>query len=396
MYKVKILNNIKSSALSNLESAKYEVSPDIENPNAIIVRSAKLHDMEINPELLCIARAGAGVNNIPLERLADAGVAVFNTPGANAEAVKELVISAMLLCSRDILGGIEWVRSVASQGEDVAKLVEKEKSRFIGPEIYGKTLGVIGLGAIGAKAAAAASALGMKVYGYDPYISVENAWKIRSEIIQAKDLDIIYQNCDYITLHVPYIKATHHFINKESIAKMRTGVRIINLSRAELVNDEDMIKALKSGHVNRYVTDFPNAKTADAQGVIAIPHLGASTPESEDNCVTMACTEIIEYIENGNIINSVNMPAAFIPRTDDPRICVIHDNVPEMIAKMTGAMSKFNVNIENMINAGKKGTVTAYTMFDVCAIPNGILDALNDIEGVTKVRGLQGKGTELN
>jgi D-3-phosphoglycerate dehydrogenase len=324
MYKVKILNNIKSLALLDLDSAKYEVSPDIENPHAIIVRSAKLHEMEINPELLCVARAGAGVNNIPLERLAENGVAVFNTPGANAEAVKELVISAMLLCSRDILGGIEWVRSIASQGEDVAKLVEKEKSKFIGPEIKGKTLGVIGLGAIGAKAAAAASALGMKVYGYDPYLSVEAAWKIRSEIIHAKDLDIIYQNCDYITLHLPYIKdKTHHLIDKLSISKMRTGVRIINLSRAELVCDDDMLVALKAGYVSRYVTDFPNEKTADAKNVIAIPHLGASTPESEDNCVTMACSEIIEYVENGNIINSVNMPGAYIPKTDDPRIFCI-------------------------------------------------------------------------
>jgi len=387
MYKVKILNNIKSSALSNLDSMKYEISTDFENPDVIIVRSAKLHDMIINPELLCIARAGAGVNNIPIERLAEHGVTVFNTPGANAEAVKELVISAMLLCSRDILGGIEWVRSVASQGEDVAKLVEKEKSKFIGPEIYGKTLGVIGLGAIGAKAAAAASALGMKVYGYDPYISVEAAWKIRSEIIQAKDLDVIYQNCDYITLHVPYIKdKTHYLINKVSLSKMRTGVRIINLSRAELVNDDDLLSAIQSGKVSRYVTDFPNGKTADAKGVIAIPHLGASTPESEDNCVSMACAEIIEYIENGNIINSVNMPGAFIARTGDPRICVIHDNVPEMIAKMTGAMSKYNVNIENMINSGKKGSVTAYSMFDVNMIPDGLIDSIKSIEGVTRVR----------
>ena len=388
MFKVKILNNIKSSALSNLKSDMYEVSPDFENPDVIIVRSAKLHDMIVNPELLCVARAGAGVNNIPVERLAEYGVAVFNTPGANAEAVKELVISSMLLCSRDILGGIEWVRSVASQGEDIAKLVEKEKSKFIGPEICGKTLGVIGLGAIGAKVAAAASALGMKVYGYDPYISVEAAWKIRSEIIQAKALDVIYQNCDYITLHVPYIKQTHHMINKVSISKMRTGVRVINLSRAELVNDEDMLSALKSGHVSRYVTDFPNAKTADAKGVIAIPHLGASTPESEDNCVTMACTEIMEYIENGNIINSVNMPSAVIPRTGDPRICVIHNNVPEMIAKMTGAMSKYNVNIENMINSGNKGSATAYSMFDVNMVPEGLCDSIRGIDGVTRVREL--------
>jgi D-3-phosphoglycerate dehydrogenase len=365
----------------------YEVSPDIENPDAIIVRSAKLHDMVINPELLCIARAGSGVNNIPVDRCAEAGVTVFNTPGANAEAVKELVLSAMFLCSRDILGGIEWVRSISSKGEDVVALVEKQKSKFIGPEIYGKSLGVVGLGAIGAKVAAAASALGMKVYGYDPYISVEAAWKLPSEIIQAKELNDIYRNCDYITLHVPYMEQTHHFISKESISMMRTGVRVINISRAELVSDEDMLSALKSGHVSRYVTDFPNAKTADAQGVIAIPHLGASTPESEDNCVSMACTEIIEYIENGNIINSVNMPSAFMPRSNgDPRVCIIHDNVPEMIAKMTAAVSKLNVNIEHMMNVGKKGSAIAYSMLDVNTVPEGLVDALRSIKGIIRVR----------
>ena len=389
MYKVKILNNIRSTALGDLDSSKYEVSTEIESPEAIILRSAKLHDMEFNPELLCIARAGAGVNNIPIDRCADEGIVVFNTPGANAEGVKELVLASMFLSSRDILGGIDWVKTIASEGDEVPAMVEKQKAKYVGPEILGKTLGVVGLGAIGAKVAGAAAALGMKVYGYDPYISVEAAWKLPSDIIPAKELDTIYSNCDYISLHVPYIKtSTHHLINKDSIAKMKQGVRVINISRAELVCDDDMIEALASGKVTRYVTDFPNGKTAGVPGIIAIPHLGASTPESEENCVTMACCEIAEYIENGNIINSVNMPGAYIARTGDPRLCVIHDNIPEMIAKMTAAISACGVNIENMINASTKGRVNSYSMFDVSAIPGGLVEAISGISGVTRVRAL--------
>ena len=386
MYNVKILNNIASTALEKLESNKYAVSTEIENPEAIIVRSANLLDMEINPELLCIARAGAGVNNIPIDRCADEGVVVFNTPGANANAVKELVLCGMLLSSRDVLGGLDWVKSAAADSVDIAALVEKEKARFIGPEIFGKTLGVIGLGAIGAKIAQVATTLGMRVYGYDPYISVESAWKLSSDIIQAGDLDTIYKNSDYITIHVPYLESTHHIINKDSISKMKPGVRVLNLARAELVCDEDMLDALSSGHVSNYVTDFPNSMTAGAPGVIAIPHLGASTPESEDNCVSMACSEIIEYVENGNILNSVNMAYASMPRIGDPRICVIHDNVPEMIAKITSTVSSFGVNIENMVNASTKKGRQAYTMLDVSALPDGIEDSLVKIGGVTRVR----------
>ena len=386
MYKVKTLNNIKSKELEKLDSSKYIVSDDAENPEAIIVRSAKMHDMEFGPELLCIARAGAGVNNIPIDRCADEGIIVFNTPGANADAVKELAICAMLLSSRNILGGLEWVKSVASQGDDIAALVEKQKAQFVGPEIKGKTLGVIGLGAIGARIAQAANLLGMIVYGYDPYLSVEAAWQLSSEINHASDLDTIYKNSDFISLHVPYMDSTRHFINKDSIAKMKKGVRVLNLARAELVCDEDMLEALESGHVMHYVTDFPNGKTAGAKGVIAIPHLGASTPESEDNCVSMACTEIKEYIENGNIINSVNMPSAYIARTGDPRVCVIHDNVPEMISKITGAVSSFGVNIENMINGSTKGRIPSYTMLDISSLPDGLEDAILAIPGVTRVR----------
>ena len=389
MYNVKILNNISSKALEELDSEKYMILADIENPDAIIVRSAKMLDMTFNPELLCIARAGAGVNNIPIDRCAEEGIIVFNTPGANAQAVTELALCALLLSSRDIIGGINWVKSTAAEaGDSITALIEKEKSRFVGPEIFGKTLGVIGLGAIGAKIAEAALALGMKVYGYDPYLSVEAAWGLSSDIKQANDLDTIYKNSDFITIHVPYLESTHHIINRESIAKMKTGVRFINLARAELVCDEDMLDALASGQVSQYATDFPNDKTAGAPGVIAIPHLGASTPESEDNCVSMACSEIMEYIENGNILNSVNMARAYLPRTGDPRLCVIHDNVPEMITKITGIVSSFGVNIENMINASIKGRVPAYTMLDINILPEGLTDAVGKIGHVTRVRGL--------
>ena len=389
MYNVKILNNIASGALEKLDNKKYNISSEIQNPDAIIVRSANLLDTEFNPELLCIARAGAGVNNIPSERCAEKGIIVFNTPGANAEAVKELVLCAMLLSSRDILGGVEWIKSVTSEGTELTKLVEAKKSEFIGPEVSGKALGVIGLGAIGAKTAKAAAALGMRVYGYDPYLSVEAAWQLSSEIIQAKDLDTIYKNCDYITIHVPYLESTHHLINSTGIEKMKPGVRIINLARAELVCDDSIIEAIASGRVSRYVTDFPNAKTAGAKGIIAFPHLGASTPESEEKCVDMACTEIIEYIENGNIINSVNMAYTFMPRTDGQRLCVIHNNVPEMIAKITGAISSYGINIDNMINSSTKGRLPSYTMLDVSEISDELVDAIRKISGVTRVRAIR-------
>jgi len=386
MYNVKTLNNIKLSALEKLDSAHYTISADVENPDAIIVRSAKLHDMVFNPELLCIARAGAGVNNIPIDRCAAEGIIVFNTPGANAESVKELVLCAMLISSRDIISGIEWVKGVADGSNEISALVEKQKAKYVGPEIFGKTLGVIGLGAVGAKIAQAASDLGMRVYGYDPYLSVDAAWKLSSSINHANNLDVIYKNADYITLHVPYMESTHRMINKESIAKMKPGVRIINIARAELVCDDGMLEALASGQVSRYVTDFPNAKTAGAPGVIAIPHLGASTPESEDNCVSMASLEIKEYVENGNITNSVNMATACLPRTGDPRICIIHDNVPEMIAKITGTVSSFGVNIENTIYASTKGRLPSYMMLDISSLPDGLEDDIKKISGVTRVR----------
>ncbi|MCL2425897.1 MAG: 3-phosphoglycerate dehydrogenase family protein [Oscillospiraceae bacterium] len=388
MYKVKLLNNIKSKKLEIFSKEKYEVGVETEDHSALMLRSAKIHDMVFGEELLCIARAGAGYNNIPVDRCAEEGIVVFNTPGANAGAVKELVICGLFLSSRDIVSGIEWVKTVVSEGDAIPALVEKQKAQYVGPEVAGKSLGVVGLGAIGAKIAEAALGLGMKVYGYDPYISVESAWHLSSKIRKADDLDTIYSKCDFISINIPFIKGvTEHTINKESIAKMKKGVRIINAARAELVNDDDMLEALESGQVSCYVTDFPNAKTAGAKGVIAIPHLGASTPESEDNCVSMAADQIVEYIENGNIINSVNLPGAFLPRIEgDPRLCIIHNNVPEMIATITGTISKFGVNIENMLNAGAKGKLASYTLVDVDKIADGLEEAISQIDGVTRVR----------
>ncbi len=356
------------------------------NPDAIILRSANMHQYEVNPELLCVSRAGAGTNNIPVEEYGEKGIVVFNTPGANAESVKELVLCALLLSSRDIIGGIEWVKNVACKDNDVCAVVEKGKSSYVGPEIFGKKLGVIGLGAIGSKIAHDAMALGMTVYGYDPYLSVDAAWRISSKVINAKDVETIYKNCDYITIHVPYMESTHHLIDSNALAMMKNGVRIINLARAELVNDDDIIEAIDTGKVSRYVTDFPNPKTANVPGVIAIPHLGASTPESEDNCAYMAAHQIVDYLENGNIMNSVNMPSATLNRTGDPRICVIHKNIPDMISKITGAVSSCGINIENMVNASTKRRMQAYTIIDVQELAPALEEKIKAIEGVIRVR----------
>ncbi len=386
MYKIKTLNSISHVGLDTLEKTKYIVSDEIDNPDAILVRSAKMHDYDFNPELLCISRAGAGTNNIPVEQCGENGIVVFNTPGANAESVKELVMCSLLLSSRDIIGGIDWVRTIADKGSEVAALVEKGKSAYVGPEIYGKTLGVVGLGAIGARIAQDAMALGMTVYGYDPYLSVEAAWRLSSKVINAKNIETIYKNCDYITIHVPYMESTHHLINSCTLAQMKDGVRIINLARAELVCDEDIIEAIDRGKVSCYVTDFPNGKTAGVPKIIAIPHLGASTPESEDNCAVMAAREITEYLENGNITNSVNMPSAVLPRTEDHRICVIHKNIPDMISKITGAVSGMGINIENMVNASTRGRSQAYTIIDVQSLPEGLEEKIKSIDGVIRVR----------
>jgi len=385
MYKVKLLNNIKSKELDRLSGSTYEVSTEIEDPNAIMVRSAKLHDVEFGKDLLCIARAGAGVNNIPLERCAEEGIAVFNTPGANAQGVVELAICALLLSCRNIVGGVQWVKTVADKGDEVAGLVEKQKAEYGGPEIIGKTLGVIGLGAIGAKIANSANALGMKVIGYDPYLSEAAAKSLASDIVIANDLDTIYKESDFISLNLPYMEATKRFINKDSIAKMKQGVRIINMARAELVCDDGIIAALEAGQVACYVTDFPNGKTAGAPGVIPIPHLGASTPESEDNCVAMAADEIIEYIENGNVINSVNLPAAKLERSGSPRLCVIYKGA-SIAEKVKSAVAEFGGSVENMLDARAERFSHSYIIADLSAAPDGLADAISKIEGAIKVR----------
>ena len=385
MYNVKTLNKISPVGLAVLDKNKYAVSDECEAPDAILVRSAKMHDYTFNPELLCIGRAGAGTNNIPVDRCAQEGIVVFNSPGANAEAVKELALCALLLASRDIAGGIKWVDSIASPENDVAAMVEKGKSQFVGPEILGKKLGIIGLGAIGAKLANAAIALGMTVYGYDPFISVDGAWKLSSEIIHTSDVDTIYQECDYISIHVPYTEKTKHTINAETIGKMKDGVRVLNLARAELVDDDAMLAALENGKVARYVTDFPNNKTAGAKGVVAIPHLGASTPESEENCASMAARELSEYLLTGNIRNSVNFPNVEMARGGVARLAILHRNVPNMLSNILTLLGKEGANIENMVNKSKGEY--AYTLIELSqAITGETLDHVRNIDGVLRLR----------
>ena len=363
MLKIKTLNKISPFGLDVIRESGIEIDDATETPDAILLRSANMCEMTFADNLQCIARAGAGTNNIPVSRCAEQGIVVFNTPGANAEAVKELVICAMLMASRDVIGGVEWVRSIADKGEEIPALVEKGKASFTGPEIKGKTLGVVGLGAIGAKIANAALELGMQVYGYDPFLSVDAAWMLSSQVKHAKDIDTIYRNCDYITLHVPYIKnSTHHMLNKEAFAKMKDGVRIINLARGELVCDSDLLDAIDSTKVARYVTDFPNALTAKAPNTIPIPHLGASTPESEENCAIMAAEQAVDYLINGNIKNSVNLPNVCLDRTGTSRMCIIHRNVPRMLNNFLDLIGQANINVAHMINAAK-GEV-AYTIID--------------------------------
>ncbi len=386
MFKVKSLNKISPLGLDILKENAIEIDDEVSTPDAILVRSAKMHEMEFDDELLCIARAGAGTNNIPTDSCAEKGIVVFNTPGANAEAVKELVICALLMASRDVVGGIEWVRSIADKGDEIPAMVEKGKSSFIGPEIAGKTLGVVGLGAIGAKIANTAIELGMKVYGYDPYLSVDAAWKLSSQVKHATDIDTIYSNCDYITLHLPYIKGqTHHMFNKDAFAKMKDGVRIINLARGELVCDDDLMDAIDSTKVARYVTDFPNAKTAKAPNVIPMPHIGASTPESEEKCAVMAARQTVEYLLYGNIINSVNLPCVCLDRMGESRICIIHKNVPRMLNHFLDLIGKENINIAHMIN--KHRGDYAYTIIDTDTKINGnISETIKALEDVIRVR----------
>ena len=383
MKRIKLLNKIAEVGTNIFDRTKYEVSDSVEDPHAIMVRSANMHDYTYGPSLYAIARAGAGVNNIPLDRCAEAGIVVFNTPGANAIAVKEFAIAALILASRNIIDGIEWLKTITD--DDISAAVEKGKSRFAGVEISGKTLGIIGLGAIGGMVANAAHSLDMNVIGCDPYISIEGAWRLSRSVSRAASYDEIYEKSDYITLHVPATKETKNMINAESIAKMKDGVRIINLARGDLVDSDAMIAALDSGKVACYVTDFVDRKLLGHKGVIATPHLGASTAESEDNCAVMAAKHLIEYLELGNIKNSVNYPNVSLPHTGDFRICILHRNVPAVLSKISTVISSGNFNIENMVN-GSRGDY-AYTLVEINgALPKEYIDKIEDINNVFRVR----------
>ena len=386
MYRIKTLNKISSAGLDQLDKSRFQVGNEVENEDGILVRSAAMHDYEFPDALRAIARAGAGTNNIPIDRCSQHGIVVFNTPGANANAVKELVIAALLIASRDILGGAEWVQEQAhTPNVDLAAAVEKGKSAFVGPELYRKTLGVIGLGAIGALVCNIALDLGMDVYGYDPFLSVDAALRLDRHVHVVKSVDELYKVSDYITIHVPYTNDTKDFINAEAISKMKGQVRVLNLARGGLVNDDDMIAALESGRVAKYVTDFPNDKIALVHNVIALPHLGASTPESEENCARMAADQLKDYLINGNIKNSVNLPNVHQDWSGISRVCLIHKNIPAMLTKITTILSDEGVNVENLTNKSKKDY--AYTMVDLNGrIKDAVADELRAIPGMIRVR----------
>ena len=383
MYNIKTLNKISNVGLSKFDKSKYVYGDDIENPDAIMVRSASMHDMEMPKSLLAIARAGAGTNNIPVADCADKGIVVFNTPGANANAVKELVILGLLLSSRKVTKAIDWCKTIKDEGDNVGKTVEKGKSAFAGPEIKGKTLGVIGLGAIGRLVADAAVDLGMKVVGYDPFLPADA--QLKAGITVNNNLDEIFPIVDYLTVHVPLTDDTKEMINRESIDKMKNTVRIMNFARGALANSDDVIEALEDGRMAAYVTDFPDAKLIGVDGVIAIPHLGASTPESEENCAVMGASELIDYLENGNIKNSVNMPTVAMAKSGSVRVTVIHKNQPNMIAFITDTISKDGVNIASFED--KNRGAIAYSIIDCDTdVSTSVVSDIEKIDGVIKVR----------
>ena len=384
MYKINCLNPIADVGLKNF-SEKYEITAQFEEADGILVRSASMHDMELPEGLLAVARAGAGVNNIPLDKCAEHGIVVFNTPGANANGVKELVLAGMLLAARDVVGGIKWVEASRENG-DITKAAEKEKKNFAGTEIMGKRLGVIGLGAIGVKVANAAVSLGMEVYGYDPYLSVNAAWSLSRSVIHVLNEDDIYSQCDYITIHVPLMDSTRGMINAVSIAKMKKGVILLNFARDLLANEKDVLEGIQSGKIARYVSDFPNPVTAGQPGCIVIPHLGASAAESEDNCAVMAVEEMMDYLENGNIKNSVNYPSCDMGIcTKAGRVAIFHKNIANMITKFAAEFGDKGINISDLTNKSR-GEV-AYTMLDVEEKPTqDMVEALEKISGVFRVR----------
>ena len=386
MYKIQTLNAISDIIHTQLSADQYTVSKDEPVPDAILVRSAAMHEMTFNKELKAIGRAGAGVNNIPIDRCPKEGIVVFNTPGANANAVAELVIAGLLMSGRKIVDGVEWAKTLKGQGAEVPKLVEKGKSQFVGPEMRGKTLGVIGLGAIGAIVANAASrGLGMNVLGFDPFISVESAWSLSTTIHRASSADDVIAQADYITFHVPLNDKTRGTINADMIAKMKDGVVLLNFSRGELADTAAVKDALASGKLSKYVTDFPNDDLIGVENVICIPHLGASTPESEENCASMAAAEIRDYLENGSIHNSVNFPELQLGEPEAIRVLVLHENIPNMIATITSAASKEGINIENMVNKSKKDM--AVTVMEMAELPSQhALDTLAELPGIIRIR----------
>lgn len=384
MFRIKTYNKISEKGLGLFEKSKYEVSADAMNPNAIVLRSHKLDEDTINKDISCIARAGAGVNNIPVTACSENGVLVFNTPGANANAVKELVICGLFLASRDVAGALAFASSL--EGEpDVAKTVESNKSKFKGPEIKGKKLGVIGLGAIGVMVANSALELGMEVHGYDPFISIEHAWGLNREVHKAEGPEEIYRNCDYITIHVPLLDSTKGLINNEAVSKMKAGSRLLNFSRGGLVDEKAVLEGIESGKITRYVTDFPSEVLIGKPGIVCIPHLGASTYESEINCAVMAVRQVKDYLEYGNITNSVNFPECRMTPGSPARICIIHRNVPKMLSQISNILAKDHINIDNLLNKGREGY--AYTMVDTDSeIDDKAKEDILSIDGVIKAR----------
>ena len=385
MYRIKTFNKISPMGLNRMEPEHYTYSDNETDEDGILVRSAKLHDYPFPDSLLAIARAGVGVNNIPIDRCSEAGIAVFNTPGANANAVKELVLCAMLMGSRDVDGGIQWVRQQVESGVDITTVVDKGKSAFVGPELYKKTLGVIGLGAIGSLVANVALDMGMDVYGYDPFLSVDAALRLDRHIHVVKDIKELYKRADYITIHIHYTEKTAHMIDETAISAMKRGVRFINLARGEIVDDDAMLAALDTGRVAAYVTDFPNNRLVGAPHVVAMPHLGASTPESEQNCAIMAVDQLKDYLENGNIRNSVNFPNVYLDRSGVMRMCIIHKNIPAMLASITTLLSKDGVNVENLSNKSKGDY--AYTMVDLGSkVAESVIEDVKHLPNVIRVR----------
>ena len=365
---IKTLNNIAESGL-NVFNENYSINNDSENPDAILLRSFNMHDLELGDNLKAIARAGAGVNNIPIERCTERGIVVFNTPGANANAVKELVLTSLMASSRNVFAGIQWTKTLVDEGDQIPKLVEAGKKQFVGKEIKGKTLGVIGLGAIGALVANDALDLDMDVIGFDPYISVDLAWKLSRNVKRAMTLEQVFANADYITVHVPVVDSTKGMFNAEAFKLMKPGVHILNFSRGELVNEADMAEALETGVVGKYITDFPNENVLKMKNTVCIPHLGASTEESEENCAIMAARQMKEFLETGNIKNSVNFPNAYLEYTGKRRLAVFHKNVPNMVGQITNAVSNYNLNIADMVNRSRGDY--AYTMIDIDGDVNG-------------------------